>query len=249
MSAESWNEYINTAVKALLPLLQEVYGQSLVMVALYGSAVTGSWVKGISDINILIIVEKADPDLLHELAAKGGRVLKKYRFTPHILSRSELLSSADIFPAEYLELRSRMKLLYGENLFNQIELTKKNLRHQVESMLRGAVQTLRQLILFSADKDKELQKALRDWAGSQPSLLRALLRLSDTSFEEDEGSSDTAALAQTVSDRFTIDGTALGMLMNLRTEDRSPVSPLQLAKDLQRQYLALLDTVDSYENL
>ena len=49
--------YVTKAIDVFMPILTGVYGDSLVMTALYGSAAAGGWVQGVSDINILIVVE------------------------------------------------------------------------------------------------------------------------------------------------------------------------------------------------
>ena len=77
--------YVTKAVDIFMPILTGIYDDSLVMTALYGSAAAGGWVQGVSDINILIVVDNADPSRLFELGKSARKILAKYRITPHIL--------------------------------------------------------------------------------------------------------------------------------------------------------------------
>lgn len=243
--------YVTKAIDVFMPILAGVYGESLVMTALYGSASAGGWVHGVSDINILIVVDNADPARLFELGKNARKTLAKYRITPHILSKKELLTSSDIFPVEYLELKNTMLLIQGDDLFIEMKIANKNLRHQVESMLRGSVQTLRQIILGTSGDNRLLKKTLSDWAGSQLSLYRALINLTDIKAGTSgiDNSSGTDTLIPQLASRFDINQETFAKLLELRTSGPANASLQvpELVIDLQTQYLSMLDVVDSYE--
>jgi len=239
--------YVTKAIDVFMPILTVVYGESLVMTALYGSAAAGGWVQGVSDINILIIVDNADPVRLFELGKNARKTLAKFRITPHVLSKKELLTSSDIFPVEYLELKNTMLLIQGDDLFIDMEIANKNLRHQVESMLRGSVQTLRQIILGTSGDNRLLKRTLSDWAGSQLSLYRALISLTDAKGPSVTNGTDT--LIPQLAARFAINQEPFVKLLELRTSGTAIDSRQgqELVIDLQKQYLSMLDVVDSYE--
>ncbi|NQT60319.1 MAG: hypothetical protein HQ557_15165 [Bacteroidetes bacterium] len=243
--------YVSKAIDVFMPILSGAFGDSLVMTALYGSAAAGGWVQGVSDINILIVVDNADPARLFELGKSARKTLAKYRITPHILSKKELLTSSDIFPVEYLELKNNMLLIQGDDLFIKMEIANKNLRHQVESMLRGSVQTLRQIILGTSGDDRLLKRTLSDWAGSQLSLFRALVSLTDSKKDTigTEESSGTDNLIPELASRFDINQEPFNKLLELRTSGtaNNSLQIKELVIDLQRQYLSMLDVVDSYD--
>jgi len=143
-----------------------------------------------------------------------------------------------------------MLLIQGDDLFIEMEIANKNLRHQVESMLRGSVQTLRQIILGTSGDSRLLKRTLSDWAGSQLSLFRALISLTDAmkgSAGTEEASTEN--LISQLASRFDINQEPFGKLLELRTSvsNKASLQLQELVVDLQTQYLAMLDVVDSYE--
>jgi len=250
-STGSLPETVSHALEAFIPQLKVTYGESLLMTVLYGSAAAGSWVKGVSDVNILAVVDKADPERLIALGKKARKTIEKYRITLHLLSKQELLTSSDIFPVEYLELQDAMVLLQGANLFSEMSIEAVNLRHQVESMLRGGVQTLRRILIMTAGRNKQLLSALKDWSGSQLSLMKALERLTRSGSDNGSGGMNAyrnpAELATLLGERLNIDSQPLLELLELRTQTAEPDSAEKTATAVQARYLALLEVVDTYE--
>jgi len=78
---------------------------------------------------------------------------------------------------EYLDIMDRKKILFGEDITEQLSLSLKNLRHQLEDRLRGAVTSLRQAVVASRGKERILRKWLKNWYGSMGALFRGVLRL------------------------------------------------------------------------
>jgi predicted nucleotidyltransferase len=160
-----------------LEMLRAVFGDNLTMVSIYGSYVSGNFVEGVSDVNILILLDKPDAGQLETFGRDGYRFMRKYKITPLILSQTEFVNSADVFPMEYLDIQDRKKILLGEDITAQLSLSLKNLRHQVEDRLRGAIASLRQAVVASRGKQRILRTWLKNWYGSMGALFRGVLRL------------------------------------------------------------------------
>jgi predicted nucleotidyltransferase len=160
-----------------LEMLKTIFGKNLVMASIYGSSVSGNFVEGVSDVNILILLDKPDAGQLETFGRDVYRTMRRYKITPLILSKTEFMNSADVFPMEYLDIMDRKKILFGEDITEQLSLSLKNLRHQLEDRLRGAVASLRQAVVASRGKERILRKWLKNWYGSMGALFRGLLRL------------------------------------------------------------------------
>jgi predicted nucleotidyltransferase len=233
--------YIQKATDRTLEVIAGVFGEDLLMAALYGSAATGTYSKEYSDINMLFIVKHLDPSQLEQAGKAGRKVFNTYRVTPLILSRKELEDSEDVFPVEYLEIRDTMKLLYGENLFDQLNVGRQNIRHQVETMVRGSLNALRQIsLLFSGDR-KGLRKELALWAGRQPPLFKALLRLSDEQPEDQD-------MVERVEKLLGFSSLGLSEIPKLREEEELSVPIEQLVLKLLSDMSTIAEAVNAHQS-
>jgi predicted nucleotidyltransferase len=155
--------------------LQNILGKNLRSVFLYGSIAAGEFFPGKSNLNILVVLEKLDNSTLeilqkHNLFSK----LRKVRSTPLFLTKKEILNSLDVFPIEFLEMKDKHILIHGENLFRNMKILKKDLRHQCERELRSKIILLRQGYLQNKKNSRFL---LASSAVSVSILLRSILFL------------------------------------------------------------------------
>ena len=63
--------------RELVPIVRETFGNALRSVLLYGSGAGGQFVRGVSDLNVLVIVEYLDGAALERFGRRGGRVLRR----------------------------------------------------------------------------------------------------------------------------------------------------------------------------
>jgi predicted nucleotidyltransferase len=159
-----------------LKILENSFGKNLVSVTLYGSYVGSGYVAGVSDINVLILLEASAPEQIELLGMKAHGLIRKYRITPLILTREEFLGSADVFPMEYMDIKERHRTIHGSDQTDRLELNAGNLRHQLEDRLRGNLASLRQLATASRGKSRRIRVYLKNSYGSLGALFRGLLR-------------------------------------------------------------------------
>jgi hypothetical protein len=150
----------------------------------------------------------------------------------------EFRTSADVFPMEYMDIAGRHVVLLGEDETRGLELTRNNLRHQVEAGLRGSLATLRQAVIASGGSDRALRRFLKLGYGTQGALLRGLLRLKTAADAPD----DRRAVISAVEQGFAVDCSAFGSLLDLREGEKKP--PRELAASLQDALSRLIALVD-----
>src|SRR5579863_4912530 len=141
-------------LKEFLDRLQPAAGSNLVSVVLYGSAATGEFRAGQSDLNILCLVNQADADALESLHAISEWWIKKGNHPPLIFTRDELARSADVFAIELLDMKSKHRILYGPDFFTDLEVPLHLHRLQVERELRTNWLRLRQAIIAAPLTEK-----------------------------------------------------------------------------------------------
>jgi predicted nucleotidyltransferase len=198
--------------KSYLTQLKETFGSNLLSVMLYGSYVSGDFAPGVSDVNLLVILEHSDSDSIELLGKRASRMMRKYNITPLILTKSEFVNSADVFPMEYADIRERNRVLTGSDETASLTLKKVNLRHQLEERLRGSVASLRQMLVASRGRKRVLAANLRILYGTLKTLCRGLLSMKGTHDIPTEG----AAIIDEVSNIFEIDAEPLKKLLELR---------------------------------
>ena len=157
------------------------FGEKLESVIVYGSLLKETFTPGTSDVNVLVVVKEGHEAALRELGRRGRRLMRRYRITPLVLTRREFVTSADVFPMEYLDIADTHKVLHGPDVTVDLTISHSNLRHEVEHQLRGSLVSLRQLAI-AAGRPRPFRKALlrsrlEEWYGSIAAILRGLLRL------------------------------------------------------------------------
>ena len=140
--------------------LSDNLNDNISSILVYGSAAGVNYNHGVSNINIAVIVKNLDfPVLKQSLATvKWGR--KNKISTPLLLSKEYILNGLDVFPIEFTEIKEQHKVIFGEDIFKDLDIPVKNVRLLCEQQVKGKLLHLRQAYLD---------------IGSSPSVLKNLL--------------------------------------------------------------------------
>lgn len=116
----------------------------MVSVVLYGSGAAPEARDGLSDYNVLCILKQVTPKELHhsETTFRWWREMKNP--APLLMSRDEVLTSTDCFPIEFHDICERHRILFGEDVVQDIAVDDAFYRAQVEHELRAKMLRLRQ---------------------------------------------------------------------------------------------------------
>lgn len=157
--------------------LAKALGERLRSVVLHGSVARGEAVKGMSDVNLLVLVDSVDAGLLRKLAPDAREWLEKERALPLLLTWDEWLAATDAFAIETSDMLEAREVLVGEDPLTGVVVNPGELRLQAERELRGKLVHLREGTLVSADRPRELGGLLLMALPSVATYLRAALRL------------------------------------------------------------------------
>ena len=144
---------------------------------LHGSVVRGEYLAGWSDVNLLLVLESATPDVLGALSGPFAAWAKSHQPPPLLLSRAEWRRAADVFPVELTDIRSAYRVLRGEDPLLEVSVRPAELRAALERDLRGRLLRLRQGYVALAADPGALAGLARSTAPSVVVLLRAALVL------------------------------------------------------------------------
>jgi hypothetical protein len=120
---------------------------NLKAVVLYGSAATGEFHEGHSNVNLLCLVENGDPARLEPFHSTIDWWMGKGHPAPLIFTLKELQRSADIFAIELLDMQAQHKMLLGAEFLAGISVPLRYHKLQVERELRTNWLRLRQTFL------------------------------------------------------------------------------------------------------
>jgi len=145
---------IDHKLDELVQKLKAAASDNLKSVILYGSAATEEFHSKHSDLNILCLVDLADAAHLEALHGPVEWWSRRGQRPPLVFTLDELRRSADIFTIELLDMKSRHRILYGENVLAEIQVPLHFHSIQVERELRTNWLRLRQAILAAPKKQK-----------------------------------------------------------------------------------------------
>jgi hypothetical protein len=220
----------------LVNRLQAAAKGNLQAVTLYGSAVTAEFREGHSDLNVLCLVKQATASDLEALHGVAEWWTQKGNHPPLIFTREELSRSADVFAIELLDMKSRHRILFGENFLNTLEVPLNLHRLQVERELRTNWIRLRQAIL-AAPLDKKSHLGIMT---QSLSTFCALFRHALFALGQSMPATKREAVAATAA-LTTADPSAFNSLLDLR-EGKKNKDAIDVEATL-RSYLAFVEAV------
>jgi predicted nucleotidyltransferase len=145
---------IDPRLEEFVQKLKAAAAGNLKAVILYGSAATEEFHARHSDLNLLCLVDQTDAAHLEVLHGPVEWWIRRRQRPPLVFTLDELRRSADIFTIELLDMKSRHRILYGENLLADVSVPLRYHSIQVERELRTNWLRLRQAILAAPKKPK-----------------------------------------------------------------------------------------------
>jgi len=118
--------------------IKKILGENLVMLAEYNNG---------DEVRCLAICNNLDLKSLTDL--------KKVDIIPMVFTKDEIKNAVDVFPVEFLNIKRHHKILYGEDILKDINVSKEKLRHQLEFEFRSKLIHLRQSYIRSDGNDLE----------------------------------------------------------------------------------------------
>ena len=142
----------------LVTRLKDAAGGNLLSVMLYGSAATGEFHEGHSDLNILCVMRSLGRDDLSKLHDASAWWAKKGHPAPLFFTLNELEHSTDVFTIEFLDIKAAHRVLHGEDVMASLIVPMDYHRLHVERELRNNTLRLRQhYVRYPADSRKTLE--------------------------------------------------------------------------------------------
>ncbi len=146
-------------------------------IVLYGSAISEEYEPGRSDINLLLVCERLDLGVFKYLEEIVKRGIKRKIVPPLIFTPEHIERSKDVFPIEFLEMKDSHITIYGEEIFEKLDIDNEHLRLECEEQIKGKLIRTRQAWFeVAGDRNKLINLLYTSLVNVIPSV-RGLLRL------------------------------------------------------------------------
>ena len=171
---------IDLALERFKPFLDEIlsgYREKIQSIHITGSALTSDYDPKHSDINSVVVLKNMDLSFLEYLAPLGKKYGKKRLAAPLMMTPGYVRKSCDVFPIEFLNIKLIHHTVYGEDLFEHIDIRHVHLRHQCERELKVKLIGLRQGYLSAAGDRKILTDIFINTISGYIPLFRGIILL------------------------------------------------------------------------
>jgi predicted nucleotidyltransferase len=216
--------------------LRAAAGENLTSVVLYGSAADGEFHAEYSDVNLLCIVRDTSFASLNRIAGAVDWWRKKKHHPPLVVTEKELKDTADVFSIEFIDMKQRHRILYGNDALRDLNIPMHLHRSQLEYELREKLFLLRQHVLLAGSDEKALWEAMLNSLSSFTTLFRhALIEMGEAARKH------SLEAVQELASRLNFDASAFVQLMDVRA--RKSERKQFAATDVATKYLAAIEKV------
>lgn len=125
----------------------EDLGDNVRSIVIYGSTLGVNYNHGISNINAAVIVKTLDFSVLNQSLGLVKWGHKRKIATPLFLTKEYILNAFDVFPIEFSEMKQQHKVIFGEDIFQDLDIPLRDVRLLCEQQVKGKLLHLRQAYL------------------------------------------------------------------------------------------------------
>ncbi|HYL16209.1 MAG TPA: nucleotidyltransferase domain-containing protein [Terriglobales bacterium] len=216
--------------------VREAAGSNIETVILYGSAVSGDFHPEYSNLNLFCVLRDSSFPALQALVPVAKWWDRQKQPPPLWMTREELERCTDVFTIELLDMQRHHRILFGEDVLQDLRIPLHLHRVQVEYELREKLILLRQQLLLASESNSRLWDLLLRSVPSFVTLFRhALIALGEPA------QSGRREAVQALSKQVGFDPSAINQVLDVREHKADP-GKMDI-KDLFARYLAAIEKV------
>jgi hypothetical protein len=216
--------------------LRAATGANLESVILFGSAVAGDFHPEFSNVNLFCVIRDGSFAALQALAPAVKWWDDQKQPPPLFMTRDEIKRSTDVFTIELMDIKEHHRMLFGEDVLQDLTIPTKLHRVQVEYELGEKLALLRQHLLLASGNDSRMWELLLRSVSSFATLFRHALMV--LGHEAPVGKREAV---QALSKQIGSDASAFLQVLDVR-EKKADRKKFDVA-DVFSRYLATLERV------
>lgn len=168
---------ISARYKPFLDKIFEHHQDLIHSVHIVGSALTQDFDPKTSDINSVVVLGKMDLSFLEFLAPLGKKYGRKRIAAPVIMTPEYIDKSLDVFPIEFFNIQQLHLTVFGDDIFQALDIKKSDLRRQCEQELKVKLIGLRQGYISAAGDQKTLARGFAESFSGYMPLFKSIILL------------------------------------------------------------------------
>jgi len=168
------------AEKRIRPFLDEVlshYEDKIHSIHITGTAITEDFDERVSDVNSVFVLKRMDLKFLEIVAPLGKKYGKQKVAAPLIMTPDYIHDSLDVFPIEFLNFSLVHATVFGDDIFNNVQIDRMDLRYQCEREVKAKLIWLRQGYMSSMGDRKMLTEGFVNSITGYMPLFRGIIFL------------------------------------------------------------------------
>lgn len=230
------NQNQNDTINDFVERFRQAAGTNLESVILFGSAVSGDFHPGLSNLNLLCVLRDSSFAALQALAPVAKWWDRQKQPPPLCMTRQELERSIDVFTIELLDMQQHHRVLFGEDVVQNLQIPMSLHRVQVEYELREKMILLRQQVLLASGNNSRMWDLLLRSVPSFATLFRhALIALGNPEL------TGRREAVQALAKHVEFDTSAINQLLDVREHTADPKK--MNVDDLCARYLVAIEKV------
>jgi hypothetical protein len=229
----------NDIVSELVDDYSSAFGDLLLGVVMYGSAVSHEYKPGISEITILLILKSDAIECVKRCLVVAQKWRKRKVAVPLFMTPASIESAAGFYPVEFLDIQTNHRVLMGEDYFSRLDIGGNSLRLQCQRDLRDVSAALRRRFVGGGGKDSAVRAVMRESMEKMLPVFKAILRLNNKSIPKIRSD-----LVMAVEDVCGMGASAFSAMLNLERGGRQPGHFRTLFEDYATAVDTLIERLD-----
>jgi len=223
-------------INEFISRMRQAAGENLQSVILYGSAADGEFHPEFSNVNLFCVLRETTFAGLNAIAPVVEWWTRQKHHVPLFLTREEVERSTDVFSIELMDMQQRHRVLYGEDVLQELTIPMHFHRAQLEYELREKTILLRERMLLAGGSKNRLWELLLGSLSTFETLFRhALVAMGDSAPKSKRES------IQVLASRIQLEPSAFLQLLDIR-EKKTDRKQLDVS-DVASRYLTAVQQV------
>ncbi|MEY2597957.1 MAG: hypothetical protein RLZZ142_216 [Verrucomicrobiota bacterium] len=152
---------VQEGLRGFVSRLKEALEAGLVSVLLYGGSAKGHFQDGVSDLNVLVVLDHVTLERLDSISEAVLWSAGFARLRVMTLAEEDLSDSAEVFSTKFQDIQRHHVVLFGEDLCGRMAISKERLERQAKRELVNLHLRLRQTYVELRGRPEGLEAMLK----------------------------------------------------------------------------------------